>query len=413
MNDRLTLTTAMKKIRIQLNALTNEKPYAVQEGGAGAGKTISDLLWLIDRCIAVPNLKVFIVSGHLAKMRESVVYDFVRVLKMTGNFYEQFWTGGEHGRPKYRFPNGSFVSFFGVQDGMGAGRRVDYIYINEANLITYKQFRDIEFRAKKILIDYNPVRKFWVHQHLMAEGKSNYSFLRLTFNDNECAVLSEVAKLYEAKRLGEAGDLSEWNRWVTLGLGLPGLPEGVVFPSIKQVEVIPDGAKLLGYGIDFGFSDAITADPTTVVEVSLRGKEMYCRELLYKRGVGMDDLAEFLKTNCPNRDGFMVGDGGGGGALAVSELRRRGVPIIPAVKGPESIGLGIKLMKEYEMYLTEDSINILNEQSMYCYHEITNKPIDKHNHGFDAWRYVALTHAAGANRGGGIASSRMTTSNRD
>ncbi len=45
--------------------------------------------------------------------------------------------------------------------------------------------------------------------------------------------------------------------------GEMGQLEGVVFSNWKQIDTIPSEARLIGIGIDFGY----TNDPTSIIEV--------------------------------------------------------------------------------------------------------------------------------------------------
>jgi len=70
-------TTALRKI-----AALKERVWIVQ-GGQGAGKTISILMILIDYARAVADLRIFIISAELSKMRVGLIPDFVKIMKAT------------------------------------------------------------------------------------------------------------------------------------------------------------------------------------------------------------------------------------------------------------------------------------------------------------------------------------------
>ena len=65
----------------------------------------------------------------------------------------------------------------------------------------------------------------------------------------------------------------------------------------------------------------------------------------------------------------------------------------PCVKGKDSINFGINLMKQYNLNITEDSLNLRKEFRSYKWAtdkngKETGKPIDNFNHGIDAARYL-------------------------
>ena len=65
--------------------------------------------------------------------------------------------------------NGSlieFKSYDGEQDAKNGKR--DYLFINEANGITYGIYWQLAIRTRRqIFIDYNPSARFWVHEQVM------------------------------------------------------------------------------------------------------------------------------------------------------------------------------------------------------------------------------------------------------
>ena len=72
------------------------------------------------------------------------------------------------------------------------------------------------------------------------------------------------------------------------------------------------------------------------------------------------------------------------------------INILGAKKGADSIISGINKVKDYDVYVTSDSKNLINEKQSYKYvedkltGEFINKTEDKNNHLMDAERY-ALT----------------------
>ena len=79
----------------------------------------------------------------------------------------------------------------------------------------------------------------------------------------------------------------------------------------------------------------------------------------------------------------------------IEEIFRNGINIKPAVKGPDSILAGIDTMKQYKIYLTKKSENMIDEFYSYTFkknknEEFMNEPIDTNNHAIDACRYVSM-----------------------
>jgi phage terminase large subunit len=72
-----------------------------------------------------------------------------------------------------------------------------------------------------------------------------------------------------------------------------------------------------------------------------------------------------------------------------------------AEKGTGSVNAGISLLKEFDVYVSLESKNLIKEYRNYYWTElkdgtIINKPVDKFNHAMDALRY--LTYSQYSNR---------------
>ncbi len=81
-----------------------------------------------------------------------------------------------------------------------------------------------------------------------------------------------------------------------------------------------------------------------------------------------------------------------------------GMNIFPAKKGKDSINNGIDILKRFQIFVTEDSHNLIKEFKNYKWamdknDRPTGKPVDMFNHCLDAVRYVALNELALNNKG--------------
>ena len=77
---------------------------------------------------------------------------------------------------------------------------------------------------------------------------------------------------------------------------------------------------------------------------------------------------------------------------SIQEIYNAGYNIKPAVKGADSIRVGIDRMKSKKIYITKRSVNLIKEFRNYAWEldkqgRQTNKPIDDWNHGIDSCRY--------------------------
>jgi phage terminase large subunit len=185
--------------------------------------------------------------------------------------------------------------------------------------------------------------------------------------------------------------------WKIYGLGQYGKVFGVIFPDINVCDVIPDGAKLLGIGGDFGF----TNDPTAVCEVYLHEGMLWINELIYERGMTNDMIASRLKELGVGRKDVIFDSAE---PKSIQELYNLQINVFPAQKGADSIVNSIDILKRYKLNVTSKSVNLIKEFRTYKWAvdkegNSINKPVDFNNHCIDALRYLALNKLQNNNNG--------------
>ena len=167
-----------------------KKRIRVIQGGQGAGKTWAILIILIDFAFTNQNKEIFICSDELSKMRITIIKDFLKIMRLFERFDRSQWVDGT----LYRFENGSFIKFIGLDKvDIGKGLRSDVLYINEANKTNFETYREITSRAKHVYLDFNPNNEFWVHDEVI--NRSDCDFIRLTYKDNEYLSIEEKTEI--------------------------------------------------------------------------------------------------------------------------------------------------------------------------------------------------------------------------
>jgi len=171
------------------------------------------------------------------------------------------------------------------------------------------------------------------------------------------------------------------------GLGLPGNNVGTIF-SISIIDEIPEDAEFVAFGMDFGFS----IDPSTLVCISKKDKDLYIDELLYKKGMVTAEIIKHLTDLQIDRNEIWADSAEG---RLIEEIYRSGFNIKPVKKGKDSIKMGIDLMQQYRLNVTKRSTNTIQEFSEYVWMvdkngNFENIPVDYSNHSIDAIRYVCM-----------------------
>jgi len=366
----LTRTTAINKI------LALKKRIKIIQGGTSAGKTFGILPILIDKAAKTGGLEISVVAESIPHLRRGALRDFLKCMKWTNRFVDERYNKS---LLKYEFANGSFIEFFSADDSSKLrGARRDILYVNECNNVNFEAYNELSIRTKKeIYLDFNPANEFWVEE--IKEDKEA-DFIILTYKDNEALDIGIVDQI-EKNRL-KAETSTYWrNWWKVYGLGELGMLEGVVFSNWKQIDTIPKEARLVGLGMDFGY----TNDPTSVIEIYKHNETRILNEIVYQTGLLNSDIAKLLPKDVP-----VYADSAE--PKSIADIQRYGITIKGVTKGRDSINYGIDVMQREEYIVTSNSTNLIKELRSYCWDtdktgKRLNKPIDNYNHAIDAVRY--------------------------
>jgi phage terminase large subunit len=377
-----------KTSELYLDTLNSTADILVHQGGTSSGKTYSILQALFSIAISepavitvvgqdIPNLKV----GALRDALE--IYDNSEELKALVKSYNKT-------DRIFEFNSGAimeFKSYANAQDAK-SGKR-DYCFINEANGITYEVYTELALRTRKrVFLDYNPNTSFWVHEKVI--GQPNVQLIISDHRHNPF-LSDKVREKIEALKLHDV-DL-----WKVYGRGMTGKIEGLIFRNWTYCDKLPDDGKLVGYGLDFGF----TNDPTAVVKVKKYDGELWIDLVLYENRLTNPDIYERLKDEIGRVE--VIADSAE--PKSIQELNNLGLNVYGALKGADSIKNSIDILKRYKMNVTRSSSYLIKELNSYKYKmdKVTgnaiNEPVDFMNHAIDALRYLALNKLAEDNSG--------------
>jgi phage terminase large subunit len=379
------LTTAIKKL------LRLKKRIKVIRGGTSAGKTFGILPLLIDKAIKEPNLEISVVSESIPHLRRGALKDFLKIIMALGRYNDaQF----NKSTLKYTFTNGSYIEFFSVdQPDKLRGARRTILYVNECNNIDFESYYQLAIRTSgDIWLDYNPTSAFWVDKEILTQNDTD--FITLTYLDNE-ALSETIVNEIEAAKVKALTSTYWSNWWQVYGLGQTGSLEGVCITDWQEID-LPADARILCYGMDFGYSN----DPTSLVTMYKYNDAYIFDEVIYKKGLLNSEISNLLKANNVNE--IVYADSAE--PKSIAELNSYGHNVLPVSKGKDSILFGLNLINQNKVYVTSRSKNLINELRNYIWQTDKtgikmNRPIDAYNHAIDAMRYAMTSQLENPHKG--------------
>jgi phage terminase large subunit len=149
---------------------------------------------------------------------------------------------------------------------------------------------------------------------------------------------------------------------------------------------VPDEAKFIGIGLDWGF----TNDPTSSVRVYQHDQTLYVKEELHEKGLTNPEVSKRLNGFATKNDEIYADSSE---PKSIEEVHRFGWNIRGAVKGPDSIINSIDILRRFQLVLIGH--NLTKEFRTYKWKtdkagKQLNEPVDFNNHLIDALRYLAL-----------------------
>jgi len=359
-------------------AVNSDKRLNIFQGGTRSGKSWS----LMQYCLYLMTTEkkpivISIVRKTLPALKRSVLRDFLHISKQLGIYWN-----GVHNKTENTFDyKGHTLEMFSADDAQKIrGSARDYLFLSEGNELFFEDFQQLAMRTRKqIYIDFNPSDP--VHFIYDLAERDDAALFISTYKDNKF-LPKELVK--EIERIKDRDP----DYWRVYGEGQRAeFSEKQVF---KNWNYIPykDFPELEDevLGCDFGYSQ----DPLAIVKIGKHKNNLYIHELIYKKEMTNRDIAQFIKEI--EMDSLLLYCDSAE-PKSIEELRQMSILAKGATKGPGSINSSISLLKEFDIYVSDESSNILKEQISYIYDElkdgtIINKPkANQADHLLDSIRY--------------------------
>ena len=387
----------MKNLNLnnKYQTLFNSKDrYFVITGGRGSGKSFAVNTFLVLLTYEAGH-RILFTRFTMTSAGMSIIPEFIEKIELMG-IGEQFTI------TKTEIINnltGSSIYFSGIRTSSGdqtaklkSIQGVSTFVLDEAEELTDEEsFDKIDFsiRAKNVtnrcILILNPTTKEnWIYQRFfqnrgIPDGfngtKNNITYIHTTYLDNLTHLSKSFVKQIDDMKIRRP----EKYKHQIMG-GWLQRAEGVIFThwNIGKFNTEIDSI----YGLDFGFS----VDPSALVEVAIDKvrKIIWLKEHFYKTGLTTSQIYDlsirYAGKNlivCDNSEPRLI-----------SELKSKGLNVVPTIKRKGSILTGISLMQDHQMIVDSSSINLIREFNNYSWKLSGSIPHDSNNHLCDSSRYA-------------------------
>lgn len=364
--------------------LTNKKRYLHLYGGAGSGKSVFAAQKLITRILKEEKHRILLIRKVARTIRHSQ-FSLLKALIFSGGLGDKFKINEADLRITSLINGNEFISA-GLDDRekLKSIFGITSIWVEEATELDYKDFSQLDLRLrgrtrnyKQIMLTYNPVNSHhWLNtKHL----KDEFRF-RTTYKDNKYIDSQYIDVLKNLKEQDE-------EYYNIYALGEWGVLKNIIFRPFDIINKHPSEFDEVIYGLDFGYNNQ-----TALVEVNIKDKVFYLRELIYECGLTNSDLINIMKNLNIKRGSYVYCDSAE--ANRIEELKRAGFNVLQADK---SVKDGIDYLKTCKIISNPDNTGINKEVLSYCYKQdrdgkLFDEPVKFNDHAMDATRYAIYTH---------------------
>ena len=366
----------IKTTNVFHKAFKSDTRITCLQGGTRSSKTYSLCQLFIVKALNETGKVFTICRKTLPALKGTAYRDIINLLKELDLYSEEY-----HNKSELSYSlNGNLIEFISVdQPQKIRGRKRDYLWLNEANEFTYEDYQQLILRTTdKIYLDYNPSDPYsWIYEKVIT--RDDCTFFKSTYKANPFLDKDTIAEIERLKDLDP-------DYWQVYGLGEIGSVQTMIFRKFELVDEVQ--GRLVGYGLDFGFTNS----PSALVAVYISDDNLYIKEMLYEKRLTNTDLANKLREFKIDRQSEIVADSAE--PKSIEEVYRSGFNIKPAKKGA-GIHLGIDIMRRYKLHITKDSLNAIKEFRSYKWAtdkngDVLNTPVKVNDHLIDATRYLCL-----------------------
>lgn len=370
----------------------DQSRYQVVWGGAGSGKSHIIARKILYRMLSESHCKHnFLIIRKVDRTIKRSVFALMKNIISRWGLLSEFDINLTDKTMIYK-PTGAQIMFSGLDDveKLKSIEGVTSIWAEEATELTQEDFEQLDLRLrgntgslKQIILTLNPIsEQHWIKRIFFDDPINGAFTLKTTFLDN--AFIDE-----EYKMVMENKKKTNPRYYSIYALGNWGTAEGLVFNRVTQRLIRPEEIKGLEYaqGLDFGYTNDPTAFNQTYVD--MKNKQILVYDGFYRKGMSNAEIANKIKDMLGHKSKTTADSSE---PKSIDYIKAKGVSIVGAAKGPDSIRAGIDFLHEFEIVVNAHLVEFMTEFNNYAWAtdkegKATNKPCDDFNHFIDSLRY--------------------------
>lgn len=376
--------------------------YIILMGGRGAGRSTASSQFLVSNLLGEEFFRAAIMRFIKGDIRNSIFKEVEDRIDEQGieNIVEKNTSSMSFKYGKNEIQSIGFRKSSGDQSSkLKSLSNFNTVVIEEADEVPEDDFMQLDetLRTVKgqinIILVLNPptaehwiIKKFFTLQNHEDRGdyfyvkpKENVLYINTNYKNNVKNLSQETIDLYESYK--ETKPHRYYNQ--ILGL-IPTQVIGKIYNSWKVIGAVPENARLIRRGLDFGYSQ----DPTVIIDIYEYNGGYIIDEIFYRKGASNKVIADFLIAK--DKNVLVIADSAE--PKSIDEIIDYGVNIIGATKGQGSVLQGIQYIQGLNISITNSSAKTIKAYNNYTWDEKSaRQQPDDSNHewsnSLDALRY--------------------------
>lgn len=370
----------------------DQSRYQIAWGGAGSGKSHIVARKILYRLLKEKDVKHnMLVIRKVDRTIKRSVFTLVRNIISRWGLVSEFGINLTDKTIIYK-TTGSQIMFSGLDDveKLKSIEGVTSIWVEEATELLQEDFEQLDLRlrgdhgcVKQIILTLNPIsEQHWIKKIFFDDPISGVFTLKTTYLDNSF-IDDEYKMVMENKKKTNPRYYSIY------ALGNWGTAEGLVFNRVTQRLIRPEEVAGLQVvqGLDFGY----TNDPTAFHQsyVDFKNNKIFVYDGFYEKGLSNNEIAQRIIDMLAHKTKTVADSAE---PKSIDYISTKGVKIVGAMKGKDSINIGIDFILEFEIIVNAHLVEFMTEFNNYSWAvdkdgKTTNKPCDDFNHFLDSFRY--------------------------